>query len=209
MSAATPCSAWPQRPLLRAGVVAPDSTPARVAALDEQRALRSTLGRFATGVAIVTARDGEGPPWGLTINSFASISLDPPLVQWSLAAAAASRPVFQRAAFHAINVLAASQGALARRFSARDVDRFAGVPLRNGPHGAVLIEGALAHFVGRVCARREIGDHLVFVSEVRHHRIGPGEPLVFYAGRYWTPGRPVDVASAPARTSESALLSSP
>jgi len=189
-----PCSASSQRPLLPAAMTA-DSTLARVAALDEQRALRSTLGRFATGVAIVTARDGERPPWGLTINSFASISLDPPLVQWSLAAAAASRPVFERAAFHAINVLAASQGALARRFAAREVDRFAGVSLRNGPHGAVLIEGALVHLVCRVCARREIGDHLVFVSEVVHHRIAPGEPLVFYAGRYWTSMR---VGQAPA-----------
>ena len=162
-----------------------DASLARVAPLDERRALRSTLGRFSTGVAIVTAREAEAPPWGLTINSFASVSLDPPLVQWSLSAAAASRPVFERAAFHAINVLAAAQAALARRFSAREVDRFAGVPLRDGPHGAVLIEGALAHLVCRVCGRRETGDHVVFVSEVVHHRIGRGEPLVFYAGRYW------------------------
>jgi len=168
-----------------------DSTLARVAPLDERRALRSTLGEFATGVAIVTARGNEGATWGLTINSFASVSLDPPLVQWSLAAAAASRPLFERAAFHAINVLAGAQGPLARRFSARQVDRFAGVPLREGLHGAVLIEGALAHLVCRVCGRRETGDHLVFVSEAVHHRIGPGEPLVFYAGRYWAPGRPI------------------
>ena len=164
---------------------------------DERRTLRATLGQFATGVAIVTARSAQGRPVGLTINSFASVSLDPPLVLWSLVSRASSRPIFEAATFHAINVLAAEQGALARRFSAPAVDRFAGVAHRDGPCGAVLIDGALAQFVCRVRDRRETGDHILFVSEVVHHRLAPGEPLIFHASRYWTTGQRLEFGIGP------------
>jgi flavin reductase (DIM6/NTAB) family NADH-FMN oxidoreductase RutF len=157
-----------------------------VTPLADPLALRAALGQFATGVAIATARDGAGRRAGVTINSFASASLDPPLVLWSLGAAAASRFVFEAASHHAINVLASTQEPLARRFATHGADRFAGIALGEGPFGTVLIDGALAQLVCRVRERRQTGDHFVFVSEIVHHCRSAGEPLVFHASRYWT-----------------------
>ena len=187
----------------------PASLSAPVVAFDARRALRATLGQFATGVAIVTARSAQWRPAGLTINSFASVSLDPPLVLWSLASTASIRPVFETAAFHAISVLGAEQGALARRFSVPDVDRFAGVALRDGPYDAVLIDGARAQLVCRVQERRETGDHVLFVSEVVHHRVDAGEPLIFHASRYWTTGRQLDFASGSLPPRQRRAIASP
>ena len=163
--------------------------------LDDRRALRTTLGQFATGVAIVTARRADGERAGVTINSFASASLAPPLVLWSLAAGAASRPVFEEADHHAINVLAATQDALARRFATPMPDRFAGVAVRKDAFGALAIEGALSLIVCRVRDRRETGDHVLFVCEVVHHQRFEGAPLIFHASRYWEIGEPVDAAA--------------
>jgi flavin reductase (DIM6/NTAB) family NADH-FMN oxidoreductase RutF len=167
-----------------------------VTSLDDTRALRASLGQFATGVAIVTACDGDGRRAGVTINSFASASLVPPLVLWSIGAGA-SRPVFEAARYHAINVLAAAQEPLARRFSMRIEDRFARVALREGPFGALLLDGALAHLVCLVRERRETGDHTLFVSEVVHHRRVPGEPLIFHAGEYRSIGRQAAAGAGP------------
>ena len=171
------------------------SASTSVTAAPDGRALRSSLAAFATGVAIATARTGDGELTGVTINSFASVSLDPPLVVWSLAASAASLPVFTRARFHAINVLAADQLPLAQRFATRGVDRFAGVARHDGACGAVLIDGALAHFVCRARDLRETGDHTLIVSEVVDYRARIGEPLIFHAGRYWTRGAQVESAA--------------
>ena len=154
--------------------------------LDGARALRASLGQFATGVAIVTARDDDGRCAGVTINSFASASLDPPLVLWSLGAAAATRAVFESARHHAISVLASTQEPLARRFALRFENRFAGVALRAGPFGTLLIDGALAQLVCRVRDRRETGDHVLFVCEVVDHCRSGGAPLVVHASRYST-----------------------
>src|SRR5262245_7459122 len=153
----------------------------RVDDVERRRALRTAFGRFATGVAIVTARSPEGRLAGLTINSFASVSLDPPLVSWSLAASASSLPIFAAARFHAISVLSAAQRGLALRFARHDIDRFAGVASRDGPYGTVLIDGALAQLVCRVRELRETGDHTMFVSEVVDQDCDRGEPLIFHA----------------------------
>ena len=107
---------------------------------------RTALGMFATGVTIVTARTQEGELVGLTANSFNSVSLDPPLVLWSLSRAAASLPAFQAGSHYAINVLGADQQALAQRFATRRVDRFADVDFVQGTCGAPLLAGAVATF---------------------------------------------------------------
>jgi unspecific monooxygenase len=187
----------------------PASILTSVTALEDRRALRATLGQFATGVAIVTACSAQGSPVGLTINSFASLSLDPPLVLWSLASTSSIRPTFEAAPIHAINILAVEQAALARRFSARDVERFAGLAHRAGPYGAVLIGGALAHLVCRVRDRRKTGDHVLFVSEVVHHRFQAGEPLIFHASRYCTIGPPLDFGRYPAELAQQRAISLP
>src|SRR3990167_430360 len=108
------------------------------------REFRTALGMFATGVTVVTARGAEGQLVGLTANSFNSVSMDPPLVLWSLALASASLPVFATGAHYAINVLASDQVALAEQFAARGIDRWAGVEHQPGISGAPLLAGAAA-----------------------------------------------------------------
>jgi flavin reductase (DIM6/NTAB) family NADH-FMN oxidoreductase RutF len=148
---------------------------------------RAALGMFATGVTIVTGRDADGRAIGLTANSFNSVSLTPPLVLWSLARAAGSMPAFQRGSHYAINILAAEQRTLAERFASRIVDRFAGVPLREGSGGVPIIEGCAAVFECFNRSRYEEGDHVIFVGEVeRCERREGATPLIFHGGRYFT-----------------------
>jgi flavin reductase (DIM6/NTAB) family NADH-FMN oxidoreductase RutF len=148
---------------------------------------RATLGMFATGVTIVTARDAAGARVGLTANSFNSVSLRPPLVAWSLSKRAAALAAFTRGSHYAINILAADQRALAERFAAKAVDRFAGVALREGASGAPILEGAAAVFECFNRSQYEEGDHIIFVGEVERceHREG-AQPLIFHGGRYFT-----------------------
>lgn len=154
--------------------------------MDSQH-FRAALGMFATGVTIVTARSADGTLVGLTANSFNSVSLNPPLVLWSLAMRAGSMPVFSRGSHYAINILAAEQMPLAQRFATRDIDRFAGVAWREGAGGAPVLEGVAAVFE---CANRsqyEEGDHIIFVGEVERCEARAGaQPLIFHGGRYFT-----------------------
>ncbi|WP_280153370.1 flavin reductase family protein [Piscinibacter sp. XHJ-5] len=147
---------------------------------------RAALGMFATGVTIVTARDAGGAPIGLTANSFNSVSLDPPLVLWSLSRLAGSMPHFTRGSHYAINILAAEQRELAERFSRKDADRFAGVAYREGRAGAPIFEGAAAVFECFNRSRYAEGDHVIFVGEVEHcERRESAQPLIFHGGRYF------------------------
>ena len=148
---------------------------------------RASLGMFATGVAIVTARAPDGAPVGLTVNSFASVSLVPPLVSWNLALNSTSLPVFQEGTHYAINVLGAAQQDLALRFAAPRVERWAGVAWQPGMAGAPLLEGAVAHFECESVALHEAGDHVIFIGRVEHcdHRAGAA-PLLFHGGRFYT-----------------------
>ncbi len=140
---------------------------------------------FATGVTIVTARDANGNRIGLTASSFNSVSLDPPLVLWSLSRSAGSMPSFSSGSHYAINVLAAEQHELAERFASRQGDRFAGLALRDGVGGAPILEGSAAVFECFNRSRYEEGDHIIFVGEVEHceHRAN-AQPLVFHGGRF-------------------------
>ena len=148
---------------------------------------RTALGMFATGVTIVTARAGDGSVVGLTANSFNSVSLDPPLVLWSLARAAASLAAFSKGSHYAINVLAADQKALAERFALRGADRWKDVGFDEGSGGAPLLHGAAATFECFNRSRYEEGDHVIFVGEVERcsHRHG-ASPLLFHGGRFYT-----------------------
>ena len=148
---------------------------------------RAALGMFATGVTIVTARTAEGKLFGLTANSFNSVSLEPPLVLWSLARAAASLSAFSAGSHYAINILGADQHDLARRFATREVDRFADVAFVQGVGGAPLLSGAAATFECFNRSRYEEGDHVIFVGEVERcsHRAG-ASPLLFHGGKFYT-----------------------
>jgi flavin reductase (DIM6/NTAB) family NADH-FMN oxidoreductase RutF len=147
---------------------------------------RAALGMFATGVTIVTARAANGRLVGLTANSFNSVSLQPPLVLWSLARAAGSMAVFASGSHYAINVLAAEQQALALRFASKGVDRYAGVAWEPGVAGAPLLHGAAATFECYNRSRYEEGDHVIFVGEVERCSHRPGaSPLLFHGGRFY------------------------
>ena len=151
-----------------------------------QAEFRTALGMFATGVTIVTARTAEGKLVGLTANSFNSVSLDPPLVLWSLARAAASMLAFSTGSHYAINILTAEQQALARRFATKGVDRFANVAFVDGASGAPLLADAAATFECFNRSRYEEGDHVIFVGEVERctHRKS-ASPLLFHGGKFY------------------------
>jgi flavin reductase (DIM6/NTAB) family NADH-FMN oxidoreductase RutF len=147
---------------------------------------RTALGMFATGVTIVTARTQEGQLVGLTANSFNSVSLDPPLVLWSLSRAAASLPAFRAGSHYAINVLGADQQALALRFASKNVDRFADVAFEDGAGGAPILAGAAATFECFNRSRYEEGDHVIFVGEVeRCTRREGASPLLYHGGKFY------------------------
>ena len=148
---------------------------------------RAALGQFATGVTIVTAVDAQGRLVGLTANSFNSVSLEPPLVLWSLSKQSSSMPALRAAPGYAINVLAADQRVLAERFARKGIDRFDGVAWRPGLTGLPLLDGAVATFECRTRSHHDEGDHLIFVGEVTHcHRRIGAPPLVFHGGRFFS-----------------------
>lgn len=150
----------------------------------DQQDFRRALGRFATGITVITTIGENGEPEGLTANSFSALSLDPPLVLWCLGKGAASLPAFRQCAHFAINVLNAAQRRLSHQFATSDTDRFAGVAWRKGIGGAPLLPDALAQFECRNLRYHDGGDHLIFIGEVERYRHGDGEPLVFNASKY-------------------------
>lgn len=145
--------------------------------------LRRALGCFPTGVAIVTTLSREGDPVGLTISSFNSVSLDPPLVLWSIGLNAASLPVFRANGGFVINVLSAAQVDLPKTFSSPVEDRFATVPWRPGLAGRPVLDEAAAVFECRTYARYDGGDHEILLGEVLRHEATDRVPLVFGKGR--------------------------
>lgn len=152
--------------------------------VDDQRHVRDCLGMFATGVTIVTTLNPAGEKVGLTASSFNSLSLGPPLVLWSLGLNSSSLPVFRTTTNFVINVLESHQLGLARRFSQRIPDRFAGVPFRLGLHAMPLLEGALAWFECEMRAVHEHGDHVLFIGEVKRCARVDGSPLLFRKGEF-------------------------
>jgi 3-hydroxy-9,10-secoandrosta-1,3,5(10)-triene-9,17-dione monooxygenase reductase component len=153
------------------------------------RRFRDCLSQFATGVTVVTMRNADRTRLGLTANSFSSVSLDPPLVLWSLNKESASFPAFQESGHYAINVLGADQMDLSNLFASRAEDKFAGVDTREGEFGSPLIEGAVAWFECRNEIMYEGGDHLIFVGHVERFDHAERPALLFVAGRYGVPAR--------------------
>ena len=148
---------------------------------------RASLAMFATGVTIVTARTPAGVLVGLTANSFNSVSLDPPLVLWSLSRSASSMAALSTGSHYAINILAADQKALAERFASRSEDRWKGVAFTEGVSGAPLLNGAAATFECFNRSRYEEGDQVIFVGEVeRCSHLADTPPLLFHGGRFYT-----------------------
>jgi len=156
-------------------------------------AFRTALGRFVTGVTIVTTCTTEGAPIGLTVSSFNAVSLSPPLVLWSLSRSARSLAAFESCQRYVINVLAAEQIELARRFATGFTqERFVDVPLCSAPNGAPrLAAPGAAWFACHNRSRYVEGDHVIFVGEVEHCHHSKAPPLVYHAGGFdLTPTHP-------------------
>jgi flavin reductase (DIM6/NTAB) family NADH-FMN oxidoreductase RutF len=149
---------------------------------DNARAFRDALGRFATGVTVVTTAGPEGP-MGFTANSFAAVSLDPPLVLWSPAKSSQRYPIYAGARHYCIHVLDQTQRDWMMRF-VRGGAGFDGLPCETNPEGVPVIPGALARFDCEQHATHEGGDHLIIVGRVLRAAHSDGAPLVFAKGRY-------------------------
>jgi flavin reductase (DIM6/NTAB) family NADH-FMN oxidoreductase RutF len=152
-----------------------------------ERELRNALGRFATGVTVVTTMTAGGP-LGMTANSFASVSMSPPLVLWSPARKSRRFPAFEAAPHFAIHVLSAGQQGLAERFSLPG-DGFSGVEFEPGLGGSPLLAGCVARFECRHAAGHPGGDHLIVVGEVLRVEEADLPPLLYHRGGYCALGR--------------------
>lgn len=148
--------------------------------------LRKSLSCFPTGVAVVTTTGKHDGPVGVTISSFNSVSLDPPLILWSLARKAASLEDFRASGHFAVNVLSETQADLPRVFSSPVEDRFETVSWRSGHGGAPVLDGCSAVFECRTYARHDGGDHEIFLGEVLRHAAFAAAPLLYAKGRLGT-----------------------
>lgn len=158
--------------------------------IEATRALRTGLGMFATGVTIVTAFDADRPV-GITVNSFASVSLDPPLILWSVSRDATCASAFAKGRRFCVHVLAAGQEMLALRFARTGDDKFADLDWTSSTHGTPLLPGCIAEFHCSVNACHAGGDHTIIVGRVDAWLAREGHALVFHRGRFLgLPGAP-------------------
>jgi 3-hydroxy-9,10-secoandrosta-1,3,5(10)-triene-9,17-dione monooxygenase reductase component len=152
--------------------------------MDDSRQLRDCLGRFATGVTVVTCRDASGRPCGITANSFSSVSLEPPLVSWNIARSSNSLEAFVDAEHFAIHVLSGEQLAESVHFARTDHTRFEGIEFADSSHGVPILAGCLAVIECSSNAVHEAGDHYIIVGHVDRYVWADADPLLFYGGRY-------------------------
>ena len=150
----------------------------------DSRELRQVLGSFVTGVTVITTVDAQGQRHGLTVNSFSSVSLDPPLILWSQSLTAPSHPVFRDAERFVVNILADDQVAVSNRFARGGDDKFAGCETDPGLGGVPLIRGSAAWLECKRMDSFRGGDHMVFLGQVERIQRSGRQPLVFGGGRY-------------------------
>jgi flavin reductase (DIM6/NTAB) family NADH-FMN oxidoreductase RutF len=150
----------------------------------DSETFRSVLGRFASGVTIVTARDDAGEDHGMTVSAFCSLSLQPPLVLLCVDHEASMHGLLLRHPRFGISILSSSQEAYSRRFAADESVRFDGIAYVRGDSGVVLLEEALAHLECAVREHHDAGDHTLFIAEVERAEARQGRPLLYYRGGY-------------------------
>lgn len=146
--------------------------------------LRQALSKFATGVTIVTSVGRDLEPVGITANSFSSVSLEPPMVLWSLSDKAFSRQAFESAGHFCVHVLAAEQQDLSEQFARAGEDKFSGLEWSRGLGHVPLLSNFVARFQCRNLKRHPAGDHIIFIGEVLEYEQNENRPLVFQGGRY-------------------------
>jgi flavin reductase (DIM6/NTAB) family NADH-FMN oxidoreductase RutF len=165
------------------GLPKPEQAPVDVSMLGRTE-LRRVMGRFATGVTVVTTKVPGGKLEGVTSNSFSTVSLDPPLVLWSLARNARSFAGFAAAPHFVINVLGVDQIALSKHFAAPSADKLSGIEYRAGHGGCPVLTGTIAHFECQKESTVDGGDHIIFIGRVLQASFQAGEPLIFAGGHY-------------------------
>ena len=146
-------------------------------------AFRHALGHFATGITVMSTRDAEGKAYGATVSSFSSLSLEPPLIQWSLTTRSFSYPIFSQASHFAVNILAADQEDISRTFC-KPLDRFALVESHDGIEGLPLVSGCLGWIQCSLERQVEAGDHTIFIGRVISARVSNKSPLLHWRGAY-------------------------
>ncbi|WP_246125218.1 flavin reductase family protein [Exilibacterium tricleocarpae] len=152
--------------------------------MQDSRTFRQTLSQFATGVTVITAKSPSGKPIGMTANSFSSLSLDPPLVLWSIARSSGLYTEFVEAKHYAIHVLKEGQQQVSHQFSRRNIDRFEGVPYQFDNRGVPLLNDCLARFSCEAFSHMDGGDHTIIVGRVIDMSKAQGSPLIFHGGSY-------------------------
>ena len=145
---------------------------------------KRALGQFATGIGVVTSRDAEGRPVGLTVNAFSSVSLDPPLVLVCIDLRSGANHGIRDSGRFAVSILSEQQEEWSRRFARPGPEKFEGVSFALSTHGLLLVPGALVHMECAVRAAHLAGDHTVYVGEILELQVTPGPPLVYHAGHY-------------------------
>ena len=151
----------------------------------DKRIFRDALGLFVTGVTVITTLDSEGRPVGITANSFNSVSLDPPLVLWSVGNHSRSISAFENSDWFAVHILRDDQMALSQRFASRDVDKFAGLQLDSGLGGIPLLGSCAARLETQIHGRYPAGDHMICIAEVKRLELDRrSRPLVYHGGTY-------------------------
>jgi len=152
--------------------------------MDDLKKFRQCLGKFATGVTVVTCTDEDGRPYGITANSFSSVSLEPRLILWNIAKVSNSLQAFLDADFFAINVLASGQQELSSHFAKSDHTLFDEIEIDRSGHNLPLIPDSLACFECCTSQIHDCGDHYIVIGEVLKFRSRETDPLLFFAGRY-------------------------
>ncbi|MGP8246285.1 MAG: flavin reductase family protein [Bryobacteraceae bacterium] len=160
-----------------------DRVPTQAASVSSDL-FRQACGRFPNGVTIATVTDSGGAPHGLTVSSFSSLSLDPPLVLICLGHAVTVIDRFRAAGYFGLSVLAENQQSISERFARRGHNRFTGVPWHSGEFGVPLIDGCLAAMECAVDRRVSAGDHDILIGRMLRAHVSEGRPLVHWAGNY-------------------------
>src|SRR6266404_6221068 len=151
----------------------------------DARELRNVMGHFATGVTIITTKDVNGKPFGLTASAFSSLSLDPPLLLICVDKKVDCYACFEDSKVFGVNFLSEGQDHLSTRFATKGIEKFEGVSYTLGELGVALLDGALAHIECKLVSAYEGGDHTIYVGEIQNAAIVGDHPLLFFRGKYY------------------------
>ena len=150
----------------------------------EKNELRRVMGHFATGVTVITSIRASGEMHGLTANAFSSVSLVPPLLLICVDKKAESYPCFEESKIFTVNILAADQESLSRKFAVSGGNKFEGVSYRVGANGAPILDGAVAYLECKLAGTMDAGDHTVYLGEIEQAETHEAKPLLFFRGGY-------------------------